>query len=254
MMTTRTRGPLLDTSRTTRKYVAALASAGKRDLFEPEEWEPQPGTTEEWQLRSLMTSTQLSSWGSKMVLAPLDVIGVLNRAKVSFVLAGGYGIEVWRKEPRATKDVDLVVATRHLKKAVKALCMAFPNLEPVDTNVVIRLKDRDTKGVLIDLTKQQQQLYREVFKHTKQIGSGKDSYRIPSLEMALAMKYSAMASPNRVVESKYQDAHDFILMVKNNPDFHRDKLAALGDLVYPGGSTEILELARQALAGESLVF
>jgi hypothetical protein len=248
------RGPLLDTSHATRKVVAALARAGKRDLFEPEEWDPQPGTVEESQPRCLLTSTQLSSWGSRMALAPLDVICVFNRAKVSFVLAGGYGIEGWRKESRATLDVDLVVATRHLKKAVKAICAAFPNLEAMDTPVVIRLRDQGSQAVLIDLMKQRQPLYREVFKHTKRIGTGGDSYRIPSLEMALAMKYSAMASDYRRVESKYQDAHDFILMVKRNPDFDSNKLATLGELVYPGGSKEVLELARQALAGEPLVF
>ena len=37
-------------------------------------------------------------------------------------------------------------------------------------------------------------------------------YLIPSLEMALAMKFVPMVSPNRQdLEGKYQDAHDFEL-------------------------------------------
>jgi hypothetical protein len=185
-------------------------------------------------------------------IAPLDVIRVLNVAKISYVLAGAYGIEGWRKESRATKDVDLVIALRHLKKAVKVLTASFPHLEPVDLPVVIRLLDRETREERIDLMKPLQQPYMDVFKHTKKIGSGAESYRVPSLEMATVMKFSAMTSANRLAEDKYQDAHDFILLVKKNPDFDRDKLAELGKLLYADGGKDVLEMARQALAGEKL--
>ena len=63
------------------------------------------------------------------MIPPLDVIRLLNGAKISFVLAGGYGIEGWRKESRATEDVDMVVATRHLKKPVMLLLInEYPRL------------------------------------------------------------------------------------------------------------------------------
>jgi hypothetical protein len=181
-----------------------------------------------------------------------EVMAVLNAARISFVLVGAYGLSGWLHKPRATEDVDVVVTTRHLKKAVKALTEAFPQLEPVEFSVVIRLRDRETKDVAIDVMKPVQQPYREVFHHTHAVVSQGQKYRVPSLEMALVMKFSAMASPNRADENKHQDAHDFIVMVKKNPDFDRDKLADLASLIYPDGGTDVLEMTRKVLAGEPL--
>jgi hypothetical protein len=187
------------------------------------------------------------------MIEPLDLIRVLNAAKISFVLVGSYGIAGWRKESRATEDVDVVVTTRQLKKAVKALGAAFPRLEAVDLPVVIRLRDRETQDVLIDVMKPLQQPYCEVFKHTHKEQMGGQSYRVPSLEMAIAMKFAAMTSLYRADEDKFQDAHDFILLVKNNPDFDRDKLAAIGSRLYGDGGKDVLEATRQVLAGEKLI-
>jgi hypothetical protein len=74
---------------------------------------------------SLATSTALSSYAMPDAVPPLDVVSVLNEAGVSFVLVGAHGLGGWMNEPRATQDVDVVVATRHHKKAVKALTDAF---------------------------------------------------------------------------------------------------------------------------------
>jgi len=59
-------------------------------------------------------------------IAPLDVITILNKQKISFILVGAYGLVGWTKAPRATEDVDLVIAARHHKKANKALLAASP--------------------------------------------------------------------------------------------------------------------------------
>jgi len=202
--------------------------------------------------RGLQKSSQLSGFQVDKAIPPLDVIRVLNDARISFVLVGAYGLAGWRKEPRATEDVDVVVAARQLKKAVKVLCNAFPELEPVDLPVVVRLRQRGTENVAIDVMKPVQQPYREVFKHTHSVQMGKQKYRVPSLEMAVLMKYSAMTSLNRAEEDIHQDAHDFILMVKNNQELDKEKLAELGTLLYADGGKDALELVRKALAGEKL--
>jgi hypothetical protein len=185
-------------------------------------------------------------------IPPLDVIRILNNAKVSFVLVGAYGLAGWRKEARATEDIDVVVAAKQVKKAVKLLCQAFPDLEPVDLPVVVRLRWRGTEEVAIDVMKPVQQPYREVFKHAQTVQAGGQTYRVPSLEMAVLMKYSAMTSLNRAEEDIYQDAHDFILMLKNNTDLDKETLAELATLLYADGGKDVLELVRKALAGEKL--
>src|SRR5947207_12493882 len=116
--------------------------------------------------RNVTKSGILSRQQMPATIPLVDVIRVLNRAKVSYVLVGAHGLASWRGKPRATEDVDVVVNVKHLKKAVKALVAAFPALEPVDLPVVIRLRDRATHDVLIDVMKPVQQPYREVFRHT----------------------------------------------------------------------------------------
>ena len=53
-------------------------------------------------------------------------------------------------------------------------------------------------------------------------------------------------------ERIHQDAHDFIVMFKQNPDIGLVSLEKLGDLVFPGVGKGILEKVRQVRAGEKL--
>jgi hypothetical protein len=208
--------------------------------------------TQESLERSLQKSSALSVQQMAKVIPPEEVVRILNEARISFVLVGAYGLAGWRKEGRATEDVDVVVALKQIKKAVNVLCAAFPHLEPVDVPVVVRLRDRQTRDVAIDVMKPIQPPYRDVFRNTHTVSSGGQTFRVPSLEMAIVMKFSAMTSLYRATEDKYRDAHDFIRMVKQNPEYDRDKLAELGSLLYPDGGKDVLELARKAGAGETL--
>lgn len=201
---------------------------------------------------SLATATLLSSFQVAHAIPPSEVISVLQNEGISFVLVGAYGLGGWIQKPRATADVDVIVAAKHHKKALKALLAAFARLEAEDLPVVTRLRDRETQKVVIDVMKPNQQLYREVFKHTHTISSGGQTFRIPSLEMALAMKFAPMISLYRRDEDRFQDAHDFMYMVKSNHEIDLAKLEQLGDLVYPGGGKEIVEKVRQVRAGEKL--
>ena len=188
----------------------------------------------------------------KRFLSPLDVIHVLNREKISFVLVGAYGLSGWRTQARATEDVDVVVAARQVAKAVRVLTKAFPFLEADDADVVVRLRDKETKQVAIDVMKPVQPPYHVIFKHTKKVTTGKETYRVPRLEMALACKFAPMISLMRVDEKKLIDAADFIDMVKKNAEIDLETLEKLGDIVYNGGGKEIVELVRKIRAGEKL--
>jgi hypothetical protein len=201
---------------------------------------------------SIDKSATLSAMQVPHVISPQDVIAVLNEAKVKFVLVGAHGLSGWVAKPRATEDVDVVVMDRHLKKATRALMAAFPGLEAQDEAVVIRFRDKASGEVAIDVLKQRE-LYREAFKHTRIVSASGRSYRIPTLEMALTMKFAAMVSPNRAEANRFLDAHDFIRMVQANKEVDRKKLAILGELVFSGGGPEVLEMVRKVHAGEKLI-
>jgi hypothetical protein len=70
--------------------------------------------------------------------------------------------------------------------------------------------------------------------------------------MALTLKFAAMISPYRHVDDKLQDAVDFRRIVTANPAVDAGKLAKLGELAYPGGGAEILDMVRRVRAGERL--
>ncbi len=202
--------------------------------------------------RSLATSTALSEYYVPNLITPIQVIRVLNAVNLRFMLLGAHGVGGWTRQPRATEDVDILVGTRGHRKAVRALLAAFPHLRAEDHEVVTRLRDAETGAVGIDVMKANQSLYRDALKHTHPVESEGQTYSIPSLEMALAMKFSAMISLTREDDKKHFDAGDFIRVVKANPDIDLVKLHALGQLVYNGGGAEIVEKVRQVRAGEKL--
>jgi hypothetical protein len=202
--------------------------------------------------RIMQKTATLSRYQMPTVIPVVDVIRHLNEAKISFVLVGAYGLARWRKESRATEDVDVVVAAKQLKKATGILLAAYPKLESVELPVVIRLRDRETQDVLIDIMKPMDQPYREVFKHTQRETIEGQRCRVPTLEMALVMKFSAMTSANRQVEDKYRDAHDFIRIVKNNADIDEAKAAELASLLSSAGGKYILEMIADARANRTL--
>jgi hypothetical protein len=90
---------------------------------------------------SLTTSSWLSSLYVPDQIPPLDVIAVLEAAKIKYVLVGAHGLGGWTRQPRATQDVDVIVAARQVRKAVRALQAAYPALEAKEFDIVVRLGD-----------------------------------------------------------------------------------------------------------------
>lgn len=222
-------------------------------LFQtPQKGAAMPVKVRDIHAQSLATSSALSEYYVPNLITPLEVIRVLNAAKVRFMLLGAHGLGGWMGKARATEDVDVLVGTRGHKKAVRALLAAFPHLQADDHEVVTRLRDPETGAVVIDVMKTNQPLYRDALKHTHTVESGGQRYQIPSLELALTTKFAAMISLTRADRDKFQDVRDFMYIVDTNPNIDLTKLHALGQLVYNGGGDEIVEKVRQVRAGEKM--
>jgi hypothetical protein len=182
------------------------------------------------------------------MILPKDVIALLNKAGVGFVLMGAHAISGWMEQARATDDVDVLIQKRHHKKAVRAIQQAYPKLQVTDHRVVTRFTDLETKKVIIDLMKPSALVLEAVFKNKLWV----EDYFIPDLEMALAMKFAAMVSPHGENRRKHQDTADFMAVVENNRDsINRLKLRRLGEKVYRGGGN-ILQLVDDTLAGRQI--
>ena len=187
------------------------------------------------------------------MIPPIDVVRVLNRAKVKFTLVGAHALGSWTRKPRTTDDVDVVVAARHIKRAVTSLTQAFPDLKPLDLPFVVRLCRGESSTVVIDVMKPNQPIIHASLSHVHRVKVGRDEYRIPSLEMALALKFAAMINLLRPEAEKHQDAHDFLAAIRANPEIDLEILSELGELVYSGGGKEIVSMVTKVRAGERLV-
>jgi len=183
-------------------------------------------------------------------VTPEAVIEVLHQAGIKPVLMGTHGLGGWRSEARATQDVDVLVRKKDIRKAVRALATAYPDLTIADFPVVTRFIDPATQKPVIDVMKPTQEVFRLVFRHTIAVG---DTHEIPELEMALVSKFAAMVSPRRDVAKKFVDIGDFIDVVRHNrDDLDLRKLKRLADRVYPTGGGEIMQLVDDILAGRPI--
>src|SRR5204863_529959 len=81
--------------------------------------------------------------------------------------------------------------------SIAALTAAFPNLDVDDKPVVVRLRDRETGAVASVVMKPNQPVIPAALKHTHAVQSGRLSYKVPSLEMAVALKFAPMVSLSR---------------------------------------------------------
>lgn len=203
-------------------------------------------------LESLSTSTALSKYYYPAMIPPLDVVRVLNKAKIKFTLVGAHAIGNWTHRPRTTNDVDVVVAARHVKPAVAALLSSFDGLVAEDTPYVVRLKQGEAGQVVIDVMKPNQAVIKAALTNTHVVTTGRLTYSIPTLEMALALKFAAMISLYRGDVEKFQDASDFLAMIRANADTDSDQMSVLGELVYPGGGKEIVSMVVNVRAGKKL--
>lgn len=208
--------------------------------------------------RALPISSQLTAYYRRthrpdtVMVTPEPIIAALNEAGVRFVLMGTHGIGGWRDQARATQDVDVLVRKRDHKKAVAAIQRLYPALKMQDTTVVTRFLEPADNQPVIDLMKPSQAVFAMVFRNTVPVG---DTHRVPNLEMALVSKFAAMTSPNRSYDKKLIDGGDFVNIVRTNRDaINLARLRKLANVVYRGGSAEIVKMVGDIKAGRRIEF
>jgi len=203
-------------------------------------------------LRSLETSTAITRYYLPQAIAPLDVIAVLNNSCINCVLVGTHALGGWMRKPRATVDTDIIIAFRHHEKAVNALLREFPSLEAVRRVDVTVLRDRETQDGNINLIRPKQPVFRVASEHTHRVDADGYSYKIPTLEMAIVMKWVSMRAPDREYPDRYQDAHDFLRMIAANDYIDLKKLEEVGHLDYLSCGQQVVQDVWRIQAGEKL--
>ncbi len=209
-------------------------------------------------LQALQTSSLLTARWYRMqrpeatMYEPEEIIRLLNKAKIKFVVVGTHGIVGWRSTTRATQDTDVLVALAHYDRAVRIVRKAFPELQVAQWKKVTRFKDLVTGEVVIDILNPVDELFKSTFRYS--IAAGK-SHRVPDLEMALALKYAAMISPYRPYDKKLIDGGDFVnIVMHRHAEIKLTKLKKLAEKVFDGAGADIANMIADIKAERPIRF
>lgn len=203
----------------------------------------------------LEKSHQLSRQAVGDAVSPQNVVLQLTNAGAKYVLIGGHMLSFYTGTPRATIDVDVIVSTAHVKKAVEAVSKAYPALAKQDLVYNVRFNSRaegrTAEPERIDIVRSNTPLFERVIKqYTVPVNTGGQVVHLPTVESAIALKFTAAISPNRGDEKRPQDRADLMLIITRNRSLDQAVLKELGDLAYAGGGEELVTFVKAIHGGK----
>jgi hypothetical protein len=195
---------------------------------------------------SFERSHQLAQQHIEDAVSPHDLARVLTRSGARYVLIGGHAIGYFTGTPRATVDVDVIVSSAQVSKAIKAIQAKYPELTMEDLRYNIRFNSARSEGRVgkerIDVVRDNVPLFNRILqRYTINVPVRGQSIQLPTAEAAVALKFAAIVSPNRGDDRQPQDRADLSGILIQNRDLNLTVLSELGDLVYPGGGRELSE-------------
>ena len=159
-----------------------------------------------------MTAKQFFDWqtdgGTDDVMRLVDC---LERSDVAWCAIGGVAVNHWAEEPVVTQDVDLVVATDQVEKAVAILTEAGFKAERFAWS--INLRGRSKVSVQIST----EDFYREFPSRALPADVHGILMRVAALEDTLRGKIKAWRDAERRQSKKFKDLGDIARLVESHP-------------------------------------
>lgn len=196
---------------------------------------------------SRLTSSYRHTRRIAVDVKPEEVIECMNSAGIrSWVLMGLHGYVGYLPMPRATQDVDVMVAYSERDRAAKAVATRWPMLKQKTLSQVVRFLDADDPDhegkpkpvvdIMLPWSPFQETILQKYVIVDPITGS-----RYPTLEAAIVSKYAPLVSPHRSQEKKEYDAGDLRRIIRNNyAAIDREVIRKLGDQVWEKGGEELL--------------
>lgn len=165
-----------------------------------------------------MTARQFYDWqtagggGDVMLL-----VQVLEEHEIPWCMIGGLAVNHWADEPMATADVDLVIATGQVERAVEVLTDAGFTSETFEWS--INLKGHSTVSIQIST--------EDFYDRYPDRAIAADVHgilmRVASLEDTLRGKVKAWSEPSRRASKRQKDLTDILRLVEAHPEL-RDRV------------------------------
>jgi hypothetical protein len=159
-----------------------------------------------------MTAKQFYDWqtagGTDDVMRLVDC---LERSEIRWCAIGGVAVNHWAAEPMVTLDVDFVVATDAIERAVAALEAAGFAAERFQWS--INFKGRSKVSIQLST----QECYRDYPERSVAADVHGILLRVASLEDTLQGKMKAWADPDRRQSKRIKDLADIARLIEAHP-------------------------------------
>ncbi|MEP6822852.1 MAG: nucleotidyl transferase AbiEii/AbiGii toxin family protein [Chthoniobacterales bacterium] len=159
-----------------------------------------------------MTAKQFFDWqtegGANDVVRMIDA---LEKTNIAWCAIGGVAVNHWAREPVVTRDVDFVVATEAIEKAVSALEAAGLRAERFEWSVNFH----GDSAVSMQLSTED--FYRDFPKRAIAADVHGILLRVASLGDTLGGKIKAWRDENRRQSEQFKDLADIARLVEAHP-------------------------------------
>ncbi len=139
------------------------------------------------------------------------LVDSLEKADIAWCAIGGIAVNHWAQEPMVTRDVDIVVVTGMVERAVKILEQAGFTSEHFKWSV--KLKGRSSVTIQIST----ERFYADFPARSAAADIHGMLMRVASLEDTLAGKIEAWKDDNRRQSKKIKDLADIARLVESHP-------------------------------------
>lgn len=160
-----------------------------------------------------MTGKQFFDWqtrgGTNDVMALVDC---LERADVPWCAIGGVAVNHWAAEPMVTQDVDFVVASGDVERAVSLLEQAGFRAERFEWSVNF------TRSSAVSLQLSTEAFYREFPARAVPADVHGILMRVASLRDTLSGKIKAWRETGRRPSKRVKDLADIVRLVETHPE------------------------------------
>jgi hypothetical protein len=173
-----------------------------------------------------MTPKQFYDWqtagGTDDVMRLVDC---LERADIPWCAIGGIAVNHWAAEPMVTQDVDLVVATESIERAVKLLEAVGFTSERFTWSINFRGHSK------ISIQLSTEDFYREFPSRSVPADIHGILMRVASLEDTLQGKIKAWKDTERRQSKKLKDLGDIARLVESHPRLWKLLNAELKEII-----------------------
>ncbi|VAW42353.1 hypothetical protein MNBD_GAMMA01-1117 [hydrothermal vent metagenome] len=178
----------------------------------------------------LLDSYKLSKQSISGVINPLEIIELFENIQLKYILVGGHMLAYHTQNPRATVDVDFIIAQSDFNQAVALVQSNFPHLTINDKIQHVTFDDgHNNNSERIDLIRDDFPLFKQVLKLPDETS---DKIKIPSIEAAITLKFAACISPNRNNDDKLIDQADLIHLIKATAKLNKELIHSLAEEIY----------------------